>query len=298
MKFIIVIPVHNEEKYITSCIASLENQIFQHFEIVLVNDGSTDGTEELLEELKCYTSTKIIKNIHLPVSEYKPGEKVVKAFNIGLKNRRRYEKANKIICKVDADIVFPKDYFYQLNKMFEEDEQLGMASGIVKVNTSGQEEEDIFDFSNQKGIWKFENISSKNHVRGPIKAYRRACFNQMNGLRPVLGWDNIDVMLAKKNGWKVATKKDLWVKHLRPTAQKYQKDKAEKQGKYFYNIGLDFRLACLSALKSSWRNKSLKQFFQTMKSFREQQHERVLTEEEIQFIRDLRWKEIKAKFKF
>jgi hypothetical protein len=50
----------------------------------------------------------------------------------------------------------------------------------------------------------------------------------MNGLRPVLGWDNIDVMLAKKNNWETVTIKDLWVKHLRPTAYKYKKQKAEK----------------------------------------------------------------------
>ena len=44
----------------------------------------------------------------------------------------------------------------------------------------------------------------------------------MNGLRPVLGWDNIDVMLAQMHGWDVITIKDIWVKHLRPTAYKYK----------------------------------------------------------------------------
>lgn len=47
----------------------------------------------------------------------------------------------------------------------------------------------------------------------------------MNGLRPVLGWDNIDVMLAQMHGWDVITIKDIWVKHLRPTAYKYKSKK-------------------------------------------------------------------------
>lgn len=82
----------------------------------------------------------------------------------------------------------------------------------------------------------------------------------MNGLRPVLGWDNIDVMLAQMHGWDVITIKDIWVKHLRPTAYKYKKQKAEKLGQYFYNIGLNFPLAFVSSAKSSLKNKSLSEF--------------------------------------
>jgi hypothetical protein len=87
---------------------------------------------------------------------------------------------------------------------------------------------------------EFENLSSKNHVRGPIKSYRKELFLKMNGLRAVLGWDNIDVMLCKMHGFETVTIKELWVKHLRPTAYKYKSQKAEKLGEYFYNIGLIF----------------------------------------------------------
>ena len=152
----------------------------------------------------------------------------------------------------------------------------------------------LHDFTNQNE-WTFENLSSKNHVRGPIKSYRKELFQKMNGLRAVLGWDNIDVMLCKMHGFETVTLQELWVKHLRPTAYKYKSQKAEKLGEYFYNIGLNFPLAAISSAKSSWKNKSVSEFFITMKSFLKQKNPRVLSQEEIAFIRNLRWKEIKRK---
>ena len=99
--------------------------------------------------------------------------------------------------------------------------------------------------------------------------------------RQVLGWDNIDVMLCKMHGFETVTIKELWVKHLRPTAYKYKSQKAEKLGEYFYNIGLNFPLAAISSAKSYFKNKSVSEFFITMKSFFNQKNERILTNEEI-----------------
>ena len=141
----------------------------------------------------------------------------------------------------------------------------------------------------------FRKLIFQNHVRGPIKSYRKELFLKMNGLRAVLGWDNIDVMLCKMHGFETVTLQELWVKHLRPTAYNYKSQKAQKLGEYFYNIGLNFPLATISSAKSSWKNKSVSEFFITMKSFLKQKNPRVLSQEEIAFIRNLRWKEIKRK---
>ena len=156
--------------------------------------------------------------------------------------------------------------------------------------------ENWLDFSNKNNEWVFENLSSKNHVRGPIKAYRKECFEDMNGLRAVLGWDNLDILLAKKSNWEVVTIKELWVKHLRPTAYKYKSQKAEKLGQYFYNIGLSLPLAIISSAKSSFKNRSAKEFFITINSFLKQKERQNLSTEEINFIRNLRWKEFFKNF--
>jgi len=299
MKFLIIIPAHNEEENILPCLESLKNQTFQDFKCVIVNDGSTDKTQEIAEKYEVQ-STKY-KVLNLEKSEHQPGAKVVRTFNKGLEteNVENFD----VVCKFDADIIFPENYLEKINEVYEKNPKAGMVSGLVYIKKgfdSAQPDKKDFttsqlhDFTNQND-WIFENLSSKNHVRGPIKSYRKELFLKMNGLRAVLGWDNIDVMLCKMHGFETVTIKELWVKHLRPTAYKYKSQKAQKLGEYFYNIGLNFPLAAISSAKSSLKNKSISEFFITMKSFLKQKNLRVLSQEEIAFIRNLRWKEIKRK---
>lgn len=289
MKFVIIIPTHNEEKNILFTLKSLQSQIFQDFFCVVVNDGSTDETQKVVADF--IQNDPKFKLQNLETSAHEPGAKVVRTFNKGLESVDL--KEFDIICKFDADIIFPPDYLLKINDVYENEPKAGMVSGLVKVKKSIFEKALAFDFKDVKHQWKFENLSSKNHVRGPIKSYRKECFQAMNGLRPVLGWDNIDVMLAKKNGWETFTIKDLWVKHLRPTAFQYKNQKAEKLGEYFYNIGLNFPLAIISSAKSSVKNKSFSEFFTTMRSFLKQKGERKLSKAEIKFIRKLRWSEMR-----
>ena len=301
MKFLIIIPAHNEEKNISQCLESLKNQSFQDFVCVIVNDGSIDKTAEIVENFKLQTPNFKLEN--LQTSEHQPGAKVVRTFNKGLESVDW--KDFDVICKFDADIVFPRNYLEKINQIFETNPKAGIVSGLVYIRNYKQNpeiknlrnaNENWSDFSNKNHDWVFENLSSKNHVRGPIKAYRRECFEDMNGLRAVLGWDNLDILLAKKSDWEIVTIKELWVIHLRPTAYKYKDQKAEKLGQYFYNIGLSLPLAMISSAKSSFKNRSAKEFFTTIKSFLKQKDKRNLSQEEIKFIRNLRWKEFFKNF--
>lgn len=295
MKFLIIIPAHNEEENIFPCLESLKNQTFQDFKCVVVNDGSTDKTQEIAEMYKVQSAK--YKVLNLEKSEHQPGAKVVRTFNKGLEteNLENFD----VVCKFDADIVFPSNYLEKVNEVYEKNPNAGMVSGLVYIRSSviPRNEESHSDFLNKNNDWIFENLSSKNHVRGPIKSYRKELFLKMNGLRAVLGWDNIDVMLCKMHGFEPVTIKKLWVKHLRPTAYKYKTQKAEKLGEYFYNIGLNFPLAAISSAKSSLKNKSVSEFFITMKSFLKQKNDRILTKKEIEFIRNLRWNEMRNKLK-
>ena len=47
----IIIPVYNNEQYIEKCIQSVLNQTFENFEVIVINDGSTDKSGEILEKL-------------------------------------------------------------------------------------------------------------------------------------------------------------------------------------------------------------------------------------------------------
>lgn len=304
MKFLIIIPAHNEEENILLCLESLKNQTFQDFKCVIVNDGSTDKTQEIVE--KFLENNLKFRIYNLKLSKHEPGAKVVRTFNKGLEteNLENFD----VVCKFDADIIFPENYLEKINEVYEKNPNAGMVSGLVYIKKGfvnfvrkplvyAQPDKNDFttlqlhDFTHQNE-WIFENLSSKNHVRGPIKSYRKEVFQKMNGLRAVLGWDNIDVMLCKMHGFETVTLQELWVKHLRPTAYKYKSQKAQKLGEYFYNIGLNFPLAAISSAKSSLKNKSISEFFITMKSFLKQKNPRVLSQEEIVFIRNLRWNEM------
>ena len=301
MKFLIIIPAHNEENNISFCLESLKKQNFQDFVCMIVNDGSTDRTAEIINNFKIQDSR--FRVLDLETSEHSPGAKVVRTFDKGL--QALDWKDFDVVCKYDADIVFPTNYLEKINQTFETNPKAGIVSGLVYIKNYKQNpeiknlrnpNENWLDFSNKNNEWIFENLSSKNHVRGPIKAYRKECFEDMNGLRAVLGWDNLDILLAKKHGWDVVTIKDLWVKHLRPTAYKYKSQKAEKLGQYFYNIGLSLPLAMISSAKSSFKNRSAKEFFITINSFLKQKERQNLSTEEIKFIRNLRWKEFFKNF--
>ncbi|AZI55126.1 glycosyltransferase family 2 protein [Epilithonimonas vandammei] len=301
MKFLIIIPAHNEENNISFCLESLKKQNFQDFVCMIVNDGSTDRTAEIINNFKNQDSR--FRVLDLQTSEHSPGAKVVRTFDKGL--QALDWKDFDVVCKYDADIVFPTNYLEKINQTFETNPKAGIVSGLVyikkyksnsEIKNLRNPNENWLDFSNKNGEWIFENLSSKNHVRGPVKAYRKECFEDMNGLRTVLGWDNLDILLAKKHGWDVVTIKDLWVKHLRPTAYKYKSQKAEKLGQYFYNIGLSLPLAMISSAKSSFKNRSAKEFFITINSFLKQKERQNLSTEEIKFIRNLRWKEFFKNF--
>ena len=301
MKFLIIIPAHNEENNISFCLESLKKQNFQDFVCMIVNDGSTDRTAEIINNFKNQDSR--FRVLDLETSEHSPGAKVVRTFDKGL--QALDWKDFDVVCKYDADIVFPTNYLEKINQTFETNPKAGIVSGLVyikkyksnsEIKNLRNPNENWLDFSNKNNEWIFENLSSKNHVRGPVKAYRKECFEDMNGLRTVLGWDNLDILLAKKHGWDVVTIKDLWVKHLRPTAYKYKSQKAEKLGQYFYNIGLSLPLAIISSAKSSFKNRSAKEFFITINSFLKQKERQNLSTEEIKFIRNLRWKEFFKNF--
>ena len=301
MKFLIIIPAHNEENNISFCLESLKKQNFQDFVCMIVNDGSTDRTAEIINNFKNQDSR--FRVLDLETSEHSPGAKVVRTFDKGL--QALDWKDFDVVCKYDPDIVFPTNYLEKINQTFETNPKAGIVSGLVyikkyksnsEIKNLRNPNENWLDFSNKNGEWVFENLSSKNHVRGPIKAYRKECFEDINGLRAVLGWDNLDILLAKKHGWDVVTIKDLWVKHLRPTAYKYKSQKAEKLGQYFYNIGLSLPLAIISSAKSSFKNRSAKEFFITINSFLKQKERQNLSTEEIKFIRNLRWKEFFKNF--
>ncbi len=87
MKFLIVIPAHNEQDNLPFTLDSLQQQSFKDFKVVIVNDGSTDLTSEVIRK---YTDQiHVFETVNLEKSLHQPGSKVVSAFKNGLKNSKQ-----------------------------------------------------------------------------------------------------------------------------------------------------------------------------------------------------------------
>ena len=281
MKVCVIIPVFNEQDFIKKSVESLIDQTIKPAEVIYVNDNSTDNSKNIIKNLigKCEW-IRVID--HKSFQEHVPGSKVIEAFNFGLKN---LETQFDIICKFDGDIILPKNYIEKIIEIFNEKEKVGIAGGNLYVLKNGK--------------WIYENIAAKTHVRGPIKAYRAECFNDIKALKSSIGWDTVDVLLAQKKGWLIYTDKNLIVKHLKPTGQKYSLHSKILQGESLYKMRFGFILSILSLLKSSLNNYSLSRLFFGLIgyciSFLKQKPF-IVTDEEGVYIRNFRWNVIYKKY--
>jgi cellulose synthase/poly-beta-1,6-N-acetylglucosamine synthase-like glycosyltransferase len=277
MNVYIIIPFHNEEKYIESTIKSIVEQSYPVKKLLLVNDNSNDQSsskiDSYLKEYDWISKLDIDSN-----NKHLPGKKVINAFNHGLKS---LDSNYDIICKFDADIILPKNYLENIILEYSKDPSVGMASGILYVKKNDK--------------WLFEKVSSKKHVRGPIKSYKKECFKQIGGLKESIGWDTVDVLLAKYNKWKVITNENLIVKHLKPTGLNYNKSAKYLQGEALYKMRFGVVLSLLSALKRAYNLKSISYlvfikigYLISVLSTKE----RIVNKREGVFIRKLIWKNI------
>lgn len=281
MNIYIVIPAHNEEDNIALMLEALVQQTLLPKKVVIVNDNSTDNTQEIITN---YTKKyDWITSISIQSSqEHIPGNKVINAFNEGLKT---LDNAYDIICKFDADIILPINYLETIVSLFNSDKTIGIAGGLAYIK--------------KREAWVYETIASKNHVRGPFKAYKKACFKAIGGLKESIGWDTVDVLLAQYHGWHIKTDKTLKVKHLKPTGKTYNKNSRYLQGEALYKMRFGFVLACIFSLRNTISKRSLSYFFNTITGFLKSKRNTInyiVTENEGDFIRKQLWKNLKQKF--
>ncbi|AZB08432.1 glycosyltransferase family 2 protein [Chryseobacterium sp. G0162] len=281
MRFLIIIPAHNEEQNLSFTLDSLQQQSSKDFKVVVVNDGSTDGTSDVIRKYTAPDSR--FETINLQKSEHQPGSKVVHAFKKGLQTQSVDDF--HIICKFDADIILPENYLETVEKAFNNNPEYGLVGGLLYVEKDGN--------------WVYEGNSNKHHVRGPMKAYRKECFVQMGGLRETLGWDNIDSILLEHLGWKEVVLPELHVKLIKVKGADYTIRPADYYGRYFYFLGLNRFLAYIASLKEAMKSKSPSFFFDIVKSYegcKAKKLELKISKEEQKAVNDQRWKMLKKKW--
>lgn len=122
----VIIPAYNSEKYIDDCVASVINQTYRHWEIVIINDGSTDKTAEICEQYS--RSNKNIMTIHQENSG------VSSARNKGIEN-----SSGEYILFLDSDDRLTTDCIEVLLNGFNEG-NVDIVSGIVSDKSCAKKE--------------------------------------------------------------------------------------------------------------------------------------------------------------
>ncbi len=280
MKYYIIIPAYNEEDFMALTLQSLVEQTVLPSKVVVVNDNSTDKTPEIvLTFAKKHPFITLVNKksdaIHLP------GSKVIQAFHEGEKH---IDDNYDIIVKVDADLIFPANYFETIINHFKSDETIGMVGGFCYIEKNND--------------WILENLTDKDHIRGALKAYRKETFKQIGGLKPAMGWDTVDELLSKFYNWKVVTDESLHVKHLKPTGASYNKVARYKQGEAFYSLGYGFLITTISSLKLAMRKGKPLLFIDYLMGFwkaKSSGKPLFVTNDQAKFFRKYRWKKIKEK---
>ncbi len=278
MNFYIVIPAHNESDSIGLTLYSLSQQTLKPKRIVVVNDNSTDKTESVVDGFTLKHDFITLVNVRSS-DKHLPGAKIINAFYKGFET---LDDNYDVICKFDADLIFPENYLEQLANHFNKNSSLGMASGFCYVEKDGN--------------WVLENLTRKDHIRGALKAYRKECFVEIGKLKCSMGWDTVDELLAKYYQWDILTDDTLHVKHLKPTGLSYNKASKYLQGEAMYKIRYGFFITLISAIKLAYKKSSFTLFKDYMGGYfkaRKEKPEFLVSEEEGLFIRKLRWKGMK-----
>tara|TARA_B100000953_G_scaffold72956_1_gene58899 strand:+ start:412 stop:1260 length:849 start_codon:yes stop_codon:yes gene_type:complete len=281
VRIYIIIPAHNEANIIGRTLQSLAEQSLKPAKIVVVDDNSTDSTSEIVEGFaEKYDFIDLVQN--QSSAEHAPGSKVINAFYQGY---YQLDDDFDIICKFDADLIFPENYLQRIVEIFESQPGVGMAGGFCSVQ--------------RKDKWIPENLTGKDHIRGALKAYSKHCFIQIGELKPAMGWDTADELLARFHGWKVVTDENLLVKHLRPTGMNYFEHSGRKQGEAFYRLRYGVALSMIASAKLAALKMNPFAFLHYLSGFfnaRKKKRPFLVSEEEGRFIRKLRWDAIKDKF--
>lgn len=235
-KYVVITPVRDEQQYLPFTIESVLNQTVPPSEWVIVNDGSTDGTGQIIDEAAARHPW--IRPVHRHNRGFrKSGAGVVEAFYNGYNS---VESADwQFVVKLDGDLSFPPDFFETAFLKFDEDRTLGIGGAFLYHDVNGE--------------LKLEQCP-KFHVRGATKIYRRACWEAIGGLRSVPGWDTIDEVGANMHGWRTESFPDLRAVHHRMTgtAESRWRDMI-KIGKACYCTGYHpafFAAKCLYRLAS------------------------------------------------
>lgn len=200
IKYVLISPARNEETFIEMTIRSVISQTHRPERWVIVDDGSTDRTAEIVKGYQ--EQHPWIELLRRPEHLDRSFAGKVHAFNAG---REKVEGLEcEVIGNLDADLSFEPDYMEFLMKKFAEDPGLGVAGTPFTQDGGYDTAKDSFE--------------GQNYVAGGCQLFRARCFDEIGGYTPNAagGVDWIAVMSARMKGWNVTAFQEKRFHHYRP----------------------------------------------------------------------------------
>lgn len=201
-RVLLVSPVRNEAAHIERVVAAVAGQTRPPDGWIVVDDGSTDGTSEILRALEEQVS--FMRVLQTPDGYTTAGADRLaaaaapRAFNLGLHSVSW--RAFTHVGKLDGDTELPADYLERLLEEFRRDPALGIGGGIrVECFAEG---------------WRELHVPG-HHVPGALKLYTTECFEAIGGMHERLGWDTIDETYARMRGFATRSFPALVTRHHR-----------------------------------------------------------------------------------
>jgi glycosyltransferase involved in cell wall biosynthesis len=196
-QYVLITPARDEARFIELTIQSVIAQTVRPVRWVIVSDGSTDGTNEIVS--RYLIENPWIELVRLPERQERHFAGKVGAFHAGY--LRVADVAYQVIGNLDADVSFDADYFEFLMQKFSENPRLGVAGTPFR--------EGSFQYD-----YRFTSIE---HVSGQIQMFRRECYEEIGGYksRKIGGVDLVAVTTARMKGWQTRTFLDKTYNHHR-----------------------------------------------------------------------------------
>jgi poly-beta-1,6-N-acetyl-D-glucosamine synthase len=196
-RYVIVSPVKDEAAFVKRTLDSVCNQTVRPARWLIVDDGSTDGTREILEDFAAAHPWIRLKRLD-NTTPRETGSRVIRNFQTGYELVR--DETFDFVVKLDCDLDMPPDYFEKLLRRFREDPTLGIASGIY--------------LEQRAGAWQPMTMPAY-HAAGAMKMMRAKVYRDIGGFVAAPGWDAVDEIKAMVRGWTTRHFTDLRVFHLK-----------------------------------------------------------------------------------
>jgi len=200
--YVLVTAAYNETAYIEKTLSSVVSQTILPAKWIIVSDGSTDGTDEIVHQYAGRYS--FIELLRISESHPRNFAAQVHAINRGINRLSSFDY--ELIGNVDADLSFEHTYFEQLLDRFLADPSLGLGGGFI--------------CEKQNGEFRSRFANSTASVAHAVQLFRRRCFEDTGGYIPLRygGSDCHAEVSARMKGWRVCSFPELPVYHHRASA--------------------------------------------------------------------------------